>query len=187
MTTTTEDEIAKTQMLSIDENLAKEKVNCENGAKAAHQETNEKAEEVAMEVEPKAGVSFLVKLDDGKQLNCVGLRKKSMLGIGIKIYGFGMYAVNEKLKDVLKSKIGKAPAKPTEELYKVAIDSDLGMTVRLVIVFSNLTMSMVRKNFDGGLGASIKKLSGEKKNDELAKKQLTIQSMPLQLHIFTWK
>lgn len=28
-------------------------------------------------------------LVDGKQLNCVGLRKKSMLGLGIKIYGFG--------------------------------------------------------------------------------------------------
>ncbi|KAJ0053391.1 hypothetical protein Pint_02822 [Pistacia integerrima] len=171
MTTTTEDVIAKTQMLAMDENLEKEKANCENGATAAQQETNGKAEEVAMEVEPNAGVSFPVKLDDGKQLNSVGLRKKSMLGIGIKIYGYGMYADNEKLlKDVLKSKIGKAPAKPTEELYKMAIDSDLGMTVRLVIVSSNLTMSMVRKFFDEGLGASIKKLSGEKKNDELANK-----------------
>lgn len=40
-------------------------------------------------MEPKTGVSFPVKLDDGQQLNCVGLRKKSMLGVGIKIYGFG--------------------------------------------------------------------------------------------------
>ncbi|EOY02522.1 Chalcone-flavanone isomerase family protein [Theobroma cacao] len=44
------------------------------------------------------------------------------------------------------------------------------MMVRLVIVFSCLTMSMVRKNFDEGLGASIKKLTGGKKNDELANK-----------------
>lgn len=49
----------------------------------------EKEAAIAVEVEPKTGVPFPVKLDDGKQLNCVGLRKKSMLGLGIKIYGFG--------------------------------------------------------------------------------------------------
>lgn len=77
---------------------------------------------------------------------------------------------NEKLKDVLKSKIGRAPAIPTEEMYNVVIDSDMGMTVRLVIVFAYLTMNMVRKNFDEALGASVKKLNGGKKNDELANK-----------------
>lgn len=92
------------------EELALEKpVNCENGTEAADDQTNGKVhedqkenagsevpkeevarkEEVAVEVEPKTGVSFPVKLDDGKQLNCVGLRKKSMLGMGIKVYGFG--------------------------------------------------------------------------------------------------
>ncbi|KAJ4827566.1 hypothetical protein Tsubulata_004787 [Turnera subulata] len=163
-------------------------VNCENGAKAAVEKVQEeketagkevkdqvpkeeaKKEEVAVEVEPKTGVSFPVKLDDGKQLMSVGLRKKSMLGLGIKIYGFGMYTDNEKLKDLLKSKIGKAPAKPTKDMYQVVIDSDVGMMMRLVIVFSGLTMSMVRKNFDEGLGASIKKLTGGKKNDELSNK-----------------
>ncbi|KAL4367803.1 hypothetical protein GQ457_05G010800 [Hibiscus cannabinus] len=127
-------------------------------------------EEVAVEVEPKTGVSFPVKLDDGKQLNCVGVRKKSMLGLGIKIYGFGMYADNEKLEALLKSKIGKAPEKINKELYQLVIDSDVEMVIRLVIVFSSLTMSMVRKNFGEGLGASIKKLTGGKKNDELANK-----------------
>lgn len=85
----------------------KDGVECENGAKAVQepkkeeangekvevhgdQVNEEKVEEVAAEVEPKTGVSFPVKLDDGKMLNCVGLRKKSMLGIGIKIYGFGI-------------------------------------------------------------------------------------------------
>lgn len=67
-------------------------------------------------------------------------------------------------------KIGKPPAKPTKEMYELVIDSDLGMVVKLVIVFSGLTMSMVRKNFDEGLGSSIKKLTGGKKNDELASK-----------------
>ncbi|KAF2292266.1 hypothetical protein GH714_018367 [Hevea brasiliensis] len=81
-----------------------------------------------------------------------------------------IYTDNEKLKDLLKSNIGKAPAKPSKEMYQVAIDSDLPMMVRLVIVFSGLTMSMVKKNFDEGLGASIKKLTGGKKNEELANK-----------------
>lgn len=134
-----------------------------------HKEEEKKEEKVEFETEPKTGVSFPVKLDDGKQLNAVGMRKKSMLGIGVKIYGFGMYADNARLKDLLESKFGKAPAKPTEEMYRLVIDSDAGMRVRLVIVFSKLTMSMVRKNFDEGLGASIKKLTGVK-NDELAKK-----------------
>ena len=47
-------------------------------------------EEVAVEIEPKTGVSFPVKVEDGKQLNSVGLRKKTMLGLGIKIYAFGI-------------------------------------------------------------------------------------------------
>lgn len=81
-----------------------------------------------------------------------------------------MYTDNEKMKDALKSKFGKSPGKPTKDLYQVAIDSDVEMVVRLVIVFSSLTMNMVKKNFDEGLGASIKKLSGGKKNDELANK-----------------
>ncbi|KAL1163282.1 hypothetical protein V6Z11_A07G259300 [Gossypium hirsutum] len=81
-----------------------------------------------------------------------------------------MYADNEKLKDLLKSKIGKAPEKPTKELYQMVIDSDVEIVVRLAIVYSSLTISMVRKNFGEGLGASIKKLNGGKKNDELDNK-----------------
>ncbi|KAK8717010.1 hypothetical protein V6N13_044295 [Hibiscus sabdariffa] len=81
-----------------------------------------------------------------------------------------MYTDNEKLKDVLKSKIGKAPEKPNKELYQLVIDSDVEMVVRLSIVFLSLTMSMVRKNFEESLGASIKKLTGGKKNVELANK-----------------
>ncbi|BFG26968.1 hypothetical protein CerSpe_132420 [Prunus speciosa] len=149
---------------------------CENGGKAVEEPNcvskvaTGQEEEVAVEIEPKTGVSFPFKLDDGKQLGCVGLGKKSMLGMGIKIYGFGIYADNEKLRELLKLKIGKAPAKPTKEMYQLVIDSDVEMMVRLVIVFSSLTMNMVRKNFDEGLGASIKKLTGGKKNEALANK-----------------
>lgn len=67
-----------------------------NGEKSAEEPKSETVEEekrkekVEFETEPKTGVSFPVTLDDGKQLNAVGIRKKSMLGIGIKIYGFGI-------------------------------------------------------------------------------------------------
>nr|XP_027102035.1 fatty-acid-binding protein 1-like [Coffea arabica] len=125
----------------------------------------EQEADVPVEVEPKTGVSFPVKLNDGKQLEAVGLRKKSMLGLGIKIYAFGIYADNDQLKALVRDKIGKAPAKPTKEMYHMVIDSDVGTIVRLVIVFSSLTMSMVRKNFDEGLGAAIKKLTGGKKEE----------------------
>lgn len=81
----------------------------------------------------------------------------------------GIYADHEKLKTLVREKIGKAPTKPTKELYQIVIDSDVEMVVRMVIVFSGLTMSMVRKNFDEGLGAAIKKLT-DGKNDDLTKR-----------------
>lgn len=94
---------------------------------------------------------------------------QNVLSISILQFA-GIYADNEKLRELLKLKIGKAPAKPTKEMYQLVIDSDVEMMVRLVIVFSSLTMNMVRKNFDEGLGASIKKLTGGKKNEALANK-----------------
>lgn len=69
----------------------------------------------------------------------------------------------------MKSKIEESPSKPTKEMYQMVIDSDVDMTVKMVIVYSYLTVGMVRKSFDEGLGAAIKKLTGTK-NDELAKK-----------------
>ncbi|KAL7100594.1 hypothetical protein ACP275_08G006600 [Erythranthe tilingii] len=174
-TTTTKDDINVTapqlteKLTEVDETI--------NKTAPKEDKTDQKEEEPAaavkdddipVQVEPKTGISFPVKLGDGKQLTAVGLRKKSMLGIGIKIYGFGIYAENEKLKDILRTKFEKAPTKATKEMYQVVIDSDVGMMVRLVIVYSSLTMSMVRKSFDEGLGASIKKLTGGK-NEQLTK------------------
>ncbi|XP_068645558.1 chalcone isomerase-like protein 1 [Aristolochia californica] len=138
-------------------------------------------EEVGTETEPKTGVSFPVKLEDGKQLNAVGMRKKSVLGLGIKIYAFGVYADKEKLKEVLKSKISTAPEKPTKQMYEIAIDSDVPMTMKLVIVFSGLTMNMIKKNFDEGLGASIKKINGGRKNEDLANKVMGAASDAIKL------
>ncbi|KAK6153091.1 hypothetical protein DH2020_012730 [Rehmannia glutinosa] len=156
-----------------------EKMQAQTEDKSAHTEEEieqeddnkqaKKEKEVPVEVEPKSGISFPVRLSDGKLLKAVGLRKTSMLGISIKIYGFGIYANNEKLKDLLRTKIGKTPSKPTKEMYQLVIDNDVGMKVRLVIGYSGLTMTMVRKSFDEGLGAAIKKITGAK-NEELTKK-----------------
>ncbi|XP_026405427.1 fatty-acid-binding protein 1-like isoform X2 [Papaver somniferum] len=89
-------------------------------------------ETVAVQIEPKTGISFPVTLDDGMELVAVGLRKKSILGLGgIKVYGFGIFADNEKLKEVLRLKMGsKAPSKPTKEMYEAVLESDVGMMVR---------------------------------------------------------
>ncbi|KAL0461713.1 UNVERIFIED_CONTAM: hypothetical protein Slati_0058900 [Sesamum latifolium] len=54
-------------------------------------------------------------------------------------------------------------------MYQMVIHSDVAMTILVVILLWPYCESMVRKNFDEGLGASIKKLT-EGKNQELMKK-----------------
>ncbi|KAI3950170.1 hypothetical protein MKW92_044484 [Papaver armeniacum] len=172
-----DNEVSKDQNPTAEASEAKS-----SGDVVVKEEMMKKEENVPVQTEPKTGVSFPVRLGDGKQLNAVGMRKKTILGLGIKIYGFGMYADNEKLKELLRSKIGtKAPSKPSKEMYQLVIDSDVGMMVRLVIVFGSLTMNMVKKNFDEGLGGSIKKLNGGKKNDELTNKVMGAASDDIKL------
>ncbi|KAL5718128.1 Chalcone isomerase-like protein 1 [Ranunculus cassubicifolius] len=151
----------------------------ENGT--PKEEEKPKEEVIAEEIEPKSGVSFPVKVADGKQLKTFGVRKKTLLGLGIKIYSFGLYADNERLQEIMKSDIKTAPAKPTKEMYQKVIDSDVGMMVRMVIVYGSLTMNMVKKSFDEGLGASIKKLNGGKKDDELSTKVMAGASDSIKL------
>ncbi|XP_031480645.1 chalcone isomerase-like protein 1 [Nymphaea colorata] len=126
-------------------------------------------EEKVEEVEPKTGVAFPLTLENRKRLHATGLRKKKVMGISFKIYAFGLYADHVKMKEVIQSKFPKMPEKPEQDMYDLVINSDFEMTVKLVIVFRGLTMSLVRKQFDTGLGASIKKLSGEKHEELLSK------------------
>ncbi|KAK9117302.1 hypothetical protein Sjap_016249 [Stephania japonica] len=128
-------------------------------------------EVIRVETEAKTGVSFPIKLSDGKMLSSTGARKKTIMGLGIKIYGFGMYVDNSRMKEVLKGKMGdKPPTSPTNELYQLVIDSDVAITVKMVIVYGSLTMKMVKKNYDEGLGSSIKKLNEGRKSEELSSK-----------------
>lgn len=111
MPTTVNDVTQKTEMLEIDPKSSEalksttngktneqqnEKLEGKTGDKTVEKEEQKEAakdgvkeENVPVEVEPKTGLSFPVVLEDGKQLNALGMRKKSMLGLGIKIYGFG--------------------------------------------------------------------------------------------------
>ncbi|XP_039133586.1 fatty-acid-binding protein 1-like [Dioscorea cayenensis subsp. rotundata] len=161
----------KVGKITMNENVVEE------NTKMIDEKNDEIEEEVKMEVEIKTGVSFPVKLNDGKQLNTMGIRKKKILALGVNIYAFGIYADNMKLKEDLKAKFGKAPEKANKELYDAVINTDVGMTVRLVIVYGSLTMSMVRKNFDEGLGASLKKLNGGQKNEDLINKYNTFSDL----------
>ncbi|KAI3784682.1 hypothetical protein L1987_43785 [Smallanthus sonchifolius] len=87
-----------------------------------------------VEVEQKTGVSFPLELSDGKELKAVGVRKKSVLGLPIKIYSFGIYVDSQELMGVLKSKIGKAEANTTKEMCRIVIDNPVRITVKMVIV-----------------------------------------------------
>nr|AFN42529.1 chalcone isomerase-like protein [Cannabis sativa] len=144
--------------------------------------SNAATKEEAVQVEPKTGISFPVKLDDGKILYCVGYNKKSLLGLSIKAYGFGLYVDSDKLKDVLKSKIEKAPSKPTEEMYQLAIDGDFGMTIKMVVSFSGVKLSMAKKGFTEAMRESMKKLTGQK-NEELSNKVFGTTSDKIKLRL----
>ncbi|GJV50793.1 fatty-acid-binding protein 1-like protein [Tanacetum coccineum] len=128
-------------------------------------------EKMLVEVERRTGVPFPVKLSDGKELIAVGLRRKNFLGLSFRVYSFGIYVDNEKLTGVLRSKIVNAPTKATNEMYKMVIDNPVGITVKMVIVVSNISMNMVRKNFNDSVGTAIGKLGGGK-NNELTKRMM---------------
>lgn len=115
--------------------------------------------------EPTTGASFPALLDDGnKQLAGVGLRKKSILGLkNITVYAFGIYADEASLKDKLGSKYlqqSGAEIKANKAFYDDIVESDLSLTVRLVIVYGRLKIGSVRSAFEESIGNRIKKFSG---------------------------
>lgn len=78
----------------------------------------------------------------------------------------GIYADNQKLMSVVNSKVVKAPPEmASKEMYEKVIDNPVGITVKMVIVFPRVPMSMVRNNFNEGIGVAIRKLGGGNNND----------------------
>ncbi|KAL2644004.1 hypothetical protein R1flu_011591 [Riccia fluitans] len=122
-------------------------------------------------VEPKTGVVFPASSPDGQQLTGVGLRKKSILGLkNITVYAYGVYADPDSLRTTLGDKcenlnteeVKKAPA-----LYDDVIEKDVGLTVRLVIVYGKLKIGSIRSAFEGSIGSGLKKFSGEENRELL--------------------
>ena len=78
---------AKDDKVSVEE---EEEIVKEEGEVRA-KESEKEEENVKIEVEPKTGVCFPVKLADGKELNSLGLRRKKVIALNINIYAFGKY------------------------------------------------------------------------------------------------
>ncbi|CAN6449297.1 unnamed protein product [Victoria cruziana] len=161
-----EEEVKEKDLCKEEE--VKEKYLCMEEVKVKNL-NKEEVEEKNEQVEPKTGVAFTLSLESGKRLLATGVRKKKVMGLSFKIYAFGLYADHVNMKEVVRSKFPKMPEKPGQDMYDLVINSDFELSVRLVIVFRGLTMNLVRKQFDSGLGASIKKLSGEKHEELLSK------------------
>lgn len=91
-----EDDKSKEEMttkvgdITMNDNVVEENtkiIDEKNMESKKNEEKNDKIEEeVKMEVEIKTGISFPVKLNDGKQLNTMGIRKKKILALSASTY-----------------------------------------------------------------------------------------------------
>ncbi|CAM6083206.1 unnamed protein product [Calypogeia fissa] len=135
-------------------------------------------------VEPKTGVVFPGASPEGKQLTGIGLRKKRILGLkSITVYAYGLYADPDSLKTSLSSKYESVPAAELgtkEELFDSVTKSDVGLTVRLVIVYGKLKIGSIRNAFEESVGKGLKKFSGDD-NKELLKRFTSIFTDDLML------
>ncbi|KAK9108215.1 hypothetical protein Syun_024226 [Stephania yunnanensis] len=124
----------------------------------------------ASEIDPKAAAMAISAETEAKTIKKGNVAEEEVIRVETEAKT-GMYVDNNGMKEVLKGKMGdKPPTSPTNELYQLVIDSDVAITVKMVIVYGSLTMKMVKKNYDEGLGSSIKKLNGGRKSEELSSK-----------------
>eukprot|EP01018_Ginkgo_biloba_P025263 Gb_17645 [translate_table: standard] len=126
-------------------------------------------------VEAKTGIAFPTVLDTKKKLAGVGVRKKKLLGLAsLKVYAFGIYVDEKSLKQKLKDKYNESTKlNVNKEFYEDVMGCDVGLTVRIVVVFAGLSMGLVRSNFQETVAARIKKLNGGKHSEELSKRMMS--------------
>ncbi|KAJ4968104.1 hypothetical protein NE237_014805 [Protea cynaroides] len=121
-------------------------------------------------MEPKTGVSFPSILNDTRRLLGIGLRKKSVLGLkSIDVYAFGVYADESDIKNFLNEKYGKLSVsvlKENKEFQEDVLAKDIGMTVRLQIVYGRLSIRSIRSAFEESVGSRLQKFGGSD-NQEL--------------------
>ncbi|CAM6059489.1 unnamed protein product [Sphagnum tenellum] len=124
-------------------------------------------------VDPKTGMTFPGVLNKCQLLTGTGLRTKSILGLKkITVYTFGVYADPESLRGKLSAQYGSMTSdelKKNPGFYKDVIEKDVGLTVRLVIVYGNLKIGSMRSAFEESVGGRIKKFSNGEDGDLLSR------------------
>lgn len=81
----------------------------------------------------------------------------------------GIYADDDDIKKLLGEKYGKLSAteiKDNKEYSDDLLENDIGMTVRLQIVYGRLSISSVRSAFEESVGSRLQKFGGSD-NQEL--------------------
>ncbi|XP_062021625.1 fatty-acid-binding protein 1 [Rosa rugosa] len=121
-------------------------------------------------VDSKTGVSFPSVLDGTRRLLGIGLRRKRVLGLkNIDVYAYGIYADDIDVKKLLSKKYGKlslSELKQNKEYNDVLLETDIGVTVRLQIVYGKLSIGSVRSAFEESVGTRLQKFGGSD-NQEL--------------------
>ncbi|KAM5563733.1 fatty-acid-binding protein 1 [Rosa sericea] len=121
-------------------------------------------------VDSKTGVSFPSVLDGTRRLLGIGLRRKRVLGLkNIDVYAYGIYADDIDVKKLLSEKYGKlslSELQENKEYDDVLLETDIGVTVRLQIVYGKLSIGSVRSAFEESVGSRLQKFGGSD-NQEL--------------------
>lgn len=121
-------------------------------------------------VETKTGAAFPSVIFESRRLLGIGLRKKTILGLkNIDVYAFGVYADVDEVRKVLSEKYGKlsvSELKESKEFKEDFMGGDIGMTVRLQIVYSKLSIRSVRSAFEESVGSRLQNF-GEPNSKEL--------------------
>ncbi|KAL6210552.1 hypothetical protein ACLB2K_015784 [Fragaria x ananassa] len=121
-------------------------------------------------VDSKSGVSFPSVLAGTRRLLGIGLRRKRILGLkNIDVYAYGIYADDKDVKKLLSKKYGKlslSELQENKEYNDVLLETDIGVTVRLQIVYGKLSIGSVRSAFEESVGTRLQKFGGSD-NQEL--------------------
>ncbi len=84
----------------------------------------------------------------------------------------GVYADPESLRGKLSAQYGSMTSdelKKNPGFYNDVIEKDVGLTVRLVIVYGNLKIGSMRSAFEESVGGRIKKFSNGEAGDLLSR------------------
>ena len=98
------------------------------------------------------------------------MRKSEIICMCLECGHTGVYVDPASLKSHLGDKYsGTDPEelKKDEEFYDDVMENDVGLTVRLVIVYGSLKIGSVRGAFEESVGSRIKKFGGAENNDLL--------------------